>query len=211
MTSGSLRSWLCSLPGLGNDASTVAAFSDASVVDEDLQPLGYTMWEHVGFSAKRRKQMTQNDPWQPLFKDPVVTGATLMFRKRLVDACLPIPDSWIHDAWIAQIAAAHGRIVAVPEPLILYRQHSANVIGGKRLSLRSPAAKELRQIGRKGLGGARSFEIPAVAGSAISIGRDASPQDHAGALLLRSWNTLIDARTCPRIAFGVFRRYSLRS
>lgn len=135
---------------LERDANAVAVFSDASVVDEKLQPLGYTMWEHVGFTAMRRKQMTQDAPWQPLFKDPVVTGATLMFRKRLVDACLPIPESWVHDAWIAQIAAAHGKILAVEEPLVLYRQHSANVIGGKRLSLRS----QLRRadvVGRLGL------------------------------------------------------------
>lgn len=135
---------------LEDDESVVAAFSDASVVDETLEPLGYTMWEHVGFSAKRRKQMTQDAPWRPLFKDPVVTGATLMFRRRLVDACLPIPDSWVHDAWIAQIAAAHGKILPVEERLMLYRQHSSNVIGGKRLSLRA----QLRRadvVGRLGL------------------------------------------------------------
>ena len=133
-----------------NDTNAVAAFSDATVVDERLQPLGYTMWEHVGFSAKRRKQMTQKYPWQPLFKDPVVTGATLMFRKRLVDACLPIPDNWVHDAWIAQIAAAHGQILPVEESLILYRQHAANVIGGKRHSLRAQLQRA-DVIGRLGL------------------------------------------------------------
>jgi glycosyltransferase involved in cell wall biosynthesis len=135
---------------LEEDTSVVATFSDASVVDEKLQPLGYTMWEYVGFSAKRRNPMNLDRPWQPLFKDPVVTGATLMFRKRLVDVCLPIPDGWVHDAWIAQIAAAHGKIRPVEQPLILYRQHSSNVIGGRRLSLHAQMRKA-EAIGRKNL------------------------------------------------------------
>lgn len=135
---------------LEDEASAMAAFSDATVVDENLNPLGYTMWQRIGFSGKRRKQMTQDCPWQPLFKDPVVTGATLIFRKQLVDACLPIPDSWVHDAWIAQLAAAHGKILPVDEPLILYRQHSSNVIGGKRLSLRAQL-REANFVGRLGV------------------------------------------------------------
>ena len=127
-----------------------AAFSDADVVDDTLGPLGYTMWEQIAFSRDRQEQIAGDRPWEVLFKHPVVTGATLMFRKELVDACLPIPENWVHDAWIAQIAAAHGRIVAVPEPLVLYRQHPSNVIGGKRLSLRAQL-RTAETIGRVGL------------------------------------------------------------
>ena len=129
---------------------SVAVFSDADVVDDNLSPLGYTMWEHIAFSTERQEQIAGEHPWEVLYKHPVVTGATLMFRRELVDACLPIPDGWVHDAWIAQIAAAHGRIVAMPEPLILYRQHSANVIGGRRLSLRAQLRKG-ETIGRLAL------------------------------------------------------------
>ena len=128
----------------------VAVFSDADVVDDTLSPLGYTMWDHIAFSMGHQKRIAGDRPWEVLFKHPVVTGATLMFRRDLVDACLPIPDGWVHDAWIAQIAAAHGQIVVVPEPLILYRQHAANVIGGRRLSLRAQLRKG-ETIGRLGL------------------------------------------------------------
>ena len=133
-----------------NTSEVVAAFSDAVIVDDTLQALGYTMWKHIGFSRRRQEQMAGDRPWEVLFKDPVVTGATLVFRKDLVAACLPIPEGWIHDAWIAQIAAAHGQIVAQPEPLILYRQHPANVIGGKRLSLRAQL-RNAESLGRLGL------------------------------------------------------------
>ena len=135
---------------LERDPDVVAAFSDAQVVDDKLRAHGHTMWEHVGFSRWQQEQLAKARLWEVLFKHPVVTGATLVFRRELVDVCLPIPESWIHDAWIAQVAAAHGQILAVPEPLILYRQHSANVIGGRRLSLRAQLQKG-EAIGRIGL------------------------------------------------------------
>lgn len=132
------------------DPDVVAVFSDAVVVDADLKQLGYTMWRQVGFTQPRQRQIRENRPWEVLFKDPVVTGATLMFRRELLPYILPIPDSWMHDAWIAQIAASQGRLVAVKEPLILYRQHAGNVIGGKRLSL-SEQLHRANRLGRLGL------------------------------------------------------------
>jgi hypothetical protein len=129
---------------------TVAAFSDAEVVDASLNPLGYTMWQRIGFSSARQDQVREDRAWHVLFKDPVVSGATLMFKRKLIPFILPIPDCWVHDAWIAQIAASQGRLVAINEPLVLYRQHSANVIGGQRI----PFSEQLRQasmLGRLGL------------------------------------------------------------
>jgi hypothetical protein len=131
---------------LEEDAGTVAVFSDAEVVDAALQPLRYTMWEHIGFSDRRQRQFMDDRPWEAIFKDPVVTGATLMFRKTLNNKCLPIAGSWVHDAWIAQIAASQGRLWPIRDCLVLYRQHSANVIGGKRLAL----PEQLRRAGAVG-------------------------------------------------------------
>jgi hypothetical protein len=133
-----------------SDPNLIAAFSDAHVVDDKLQSLGYTMWEHIAFSRRRQEQLAGPRPWEVLFKHPVVTGATLLFRRTLVEACLPIPEAWVHDAWIAQLAAVHGAITATPEPLVLYRQHTDNLIGGKRISLHDQE-REGRRIGRAAL------------------------------------------------------------
>ena len=38
----------------------------------------------------------------------------------------------MHDWWYACVAAAFGRVVALPEPTMLYRQHGANAIGANR-------------------------------------------------------------------------------
>lgn len=127
-----------------------AVFSDAEVVDFDLVPLGYTMWQQVGFTKERRRLMQADRPWEVLFKDPVVTGATLIFRRELLPFILPIPDSWVHDAWIAQIAASQGQLVAVDEVLALYRQHGSNAIGGRRRTLSEQMGRAY-SLGRLGL------------------------------------------------------------
>lgn len=146
-----LPSKLCSLlSSLEKNPNGVAAFSDAWVVDAGLKPLGYTMWQQVGFTPVRQRLLVDDRPWDVLFKDPVVTGATLMFRRDLLPYVLPIPGGWMHDAWVAQVAASQGRLVSVDEPLILYRQHDCNVIGGKKLPL-FLQFHLAEALGRKGL------------------------------------------------------------
>ena len=116
-----------------------AAFSIADVVGADLLPLGYTMWQRVGFSSGEQMRMERGDGFAVLLKHSIVTGATLAFRSHLRDVALPIPAGWAHDAWLAHNAAARGRIVAIPEPLIAYRQHAGNVVGG----LAKPVVREI--------------------------------------------------------------------
>jgi glycosyltransferase involved in cell wall biosynthesis len=130
--------------------SSVAAFSDALVVDSHLHSLGYTMWQQANFTHQRQKLIQSDKPWDVLFKDPVVTGATLMFRRDLLPFILPIPASWVHDAWIAQIAGSQGPIVCIPQPLVLYRQHKNNVIGGRKVTFRDQMARA-RGLTRLGL------------------------------------------------------------
>ena len=45
----------------------------------------------------------------------------------------PIPEEWVHDAWIALLIATQSRVALVPEKLISYRIHSAQQIGVKQL------------------------------------------------------------------------------
>lgn len=111
-----------------------AAFSDAQVVDADLLPLGYTMWERVRFNAYEQARLARGEGFAVQLKHRIVTGATLAFHAELRDIALPIPASWPHDAWLSLLAAARGGLVAIPEPLIAYRQHADNLIGGRRKS-----------------------------------------------------------------------------
>ena len=113
---------------------TMAAFSDAEVVASNLEPFGYTMWQRVRFTQREQARFDRGLGFAVLLKHRIVTGATLAFKVSLRDTALPIPACWPHDAWLALIAAAQARLAAVPEPLIAYRQHDQNVVGGARKS-----------------------------------------------------------------------------
>lgn len=124
-------------PGVG------LAFSDAEVVDERVAPLGYTMWQRVGFSRNEQERMVAGDAFDVLLKHFVVTGATLAFRANLRPLLLPLPPEWHHDAWIASIAAAATTLRPIANTLVQYRQHGNNAVGGKRTSVITQGARGL--------------------------------------------------------------------
>jgi glycosyltransferase involved in cell wall biosynthesis len=104
-------------------------FSDALVVDERLRSLGYTLWQSIRFTPKEQRQLEEARTYEVLLKHSVVTGATMMFRAEFRDKFLPIPESWIHDGWIALMIGSVARLFPEPLPLIDYRQHPAHRIG----------------------------------------------------------------------------------
>jgi len=116
-------------------------FSNGFVTDSRLSRLGYTVWETYGLDEKSQRTLTGEDPLSFLIRRYAITGATMAFRSNLKKIILPIPEYWIHDAWISCLAASQGSIATVIEPLILYRQHEGNVIGGKRLSLQEEVSQ----------------------------------------------------------------------
>jgi glycosyltransferase involved in cell wall biosynthesis len=109
---------------------------EADVVDEDLQPCGYTT------SSLRRFQ-------RPPFSDlpPSFLGNSLAFRARLKSVILPIPSSSIflkghHDTWLGLVTLAWGGgVLSIPRPLQAWRQHRTQQSGGFP---RPPKAKLVR-------------------------------------------------------------------
>jgi len=120
---------------LAADAGAGLAFSDATMADEALRPLGYDLWDAITFTEEEQARVRGGDAVPVLLRHQVVTGATMTFRAALRPAVLPVPPCWIHDGWIAFLAAATGRLVPLPEPLVLYRQHDRNLIGARRRGL----------------------------------------------------------------------------
>ena len=132
------------------DAPDVGAvFSDAELVDAELNPLGSTLFEAVGFTPALQRLARRRGMFDVLLKGNVVTGATLAFRSEFRDLVLPISETSEHDAWIALMIAAVAPVVFVPRPLLRYRQHSANQIGAEVLGLgaRLNRAREQRLDG----------------------------------------------------------------
>lgn len=127
-------------------------FSDAQVVDDELNPLAYRLWEAVGFDRNAQQRFRKN-PHAVLLQRSIVTGATMAFRGTYKSVILPIapaaPNSWIHDAWISLVIASSAPVNYIPKPLISYRQHSRNQIGARKISFLKDIRKRLVKAGAR--------------------------------------------------------------
>lgn len=112
-----------------NEAHKGAVFTDAKIVDEQLNPLRNTLWESMEFTKSEQKRFAKGKAVEVLVKHNVVTGATMAFRSEFKDLILPIPAIWVHDGWIALLVAYVSDLAMIPEPLILYRQHPQQQVG----------------------------------------------------------------------------------
>src|SRR6266540_466474 len=110
-------------------------FSDAEIVDAELKPLGYRLWEALGIDRAEQAKFRNGRAFESLLRRYRVTGATMAFRSHYRHLVLPIPPSWVHDAWIALILAAVAPCELIKEPLIQYRQHTGQQHGGRKRSL----------------------------------------------------------------------------
>jgi glycosyltransferase involved in cell wall biosynthesis len=103
-------------------------FSDADVINDSDQLAGATLWQRLGFAGRRERDLLAGR-YTILAKHRFVTGATVMFRASLRDRLLPIGEGWIHDEWIALVAAAFSGLRPIDQPLIRYRIHDSQQVG----------------------------------------------------------------------------------
>jgi glycosyltransferase involved in cell wall biosynthesis len=107
-------------------------FCDSRVVNESLEPLGYTTFQITAFDKSRQRLVAEGRALEALMANIPVADATIIFRPSLLKSVLPIPEKWLPDAWTAIVAAATDGCAIVPQPLQSYRQHPQNLSGGKR-------------------------------------------------------------------------------
>ena len=130
--------------------------ADARLVDAGGEPLGFTLLQTLGVSDTDRAAVHAGRAIDAYLRRNIVTGATMMVRRELVERSRPFPAAWVHDEWMAMVAAATGLVDLLEEPLTDYRQHGGNQIGvtnldatGKLGRLRAPrAARNARLLER---------------------------------------------------------------
>lgn len=113
---------------LSESPSVAAVFSDAEVVDEQLSPLGYSMWQAFKFGESLQNQFSNGGALEVLLRSNFASGNTMAFRAQYKEAVLPIVANTDHDSWIALLIAAVGDVALIRERLIKYRQHSNQVV-----------------------------------------------------------------------------------
>jgi glycosyltransferase involved in cell wall biosynthesis len=111
----------------GSEDEPVLAHTDLQVAD--------LLGKAVAPSFMRMQKINHvtKEPLKTLLVQNFVTGCTVLINRPLIKAALPLPEnSLMHDWWLALIAASLGRLVFIPQPTALYRQHGRNAVGAKK-------------------------------------------------------------------------------
>jgi glycosyltransferase involved in cell wall biosynthesis len=133
-------------------------FSDARLVGSDGEPLGRSLLDTLEVSDNDKALIHRGKALVPLIRRNLVTGATVMFRRRLLESARPFPSGWVHDEWLAIVAATRGQIDLVELPLIDYRLHGSNQIGVVEPSLLYKLRRVFASRGDRNLRLARQFQ-----------------------------------------------------
>lgn len=107
------------------EPSVFAVVCDAELVDEHGGVIAPSILSRNGIP----------DEWEALFsrllRSNPVPGNCLSFRASFRNFLRPFPPEWEHDYWTLIMTTGLGRKVQVlKEPLVKYRQHQGQVIGG---------------------------------------------------------------------------------
>ena len=97
-------------------------YSDVIVIDADSNVTASHLSEvrsrHIFYSGK--------DALPHLLGKCFVVGCTTIMKTETAQAAIPFPKCVFHDWWLAVYAAATGKIVMAPKPLIKYRIYGGN-------------------------------------------------------------------------------------
>jgi glycosyltransferase involved in cell wall biosynthesis len=110
--------------------------TDASLVDAAGVRLPGALLASLDATRQELNEIHSGNGYRTLLRRNLVTGATTIFRASLVEIATPFPLHWVHDEWLAILAAAIARIDVIERELIDYRQHGSNQIGARRLTVR---------------------------------------------------------------------------
>ena len=118
------------------------AHSDSLLIDMSGEALGLTLFDTLRLSKRERLAIHNGNAFDVLCRRNVVSGATLVFRRQLLQMAGPTPYNYYPDEWLAIIAAGMGTVELIDRPMIKYRQHESNMVGATKKGL----IEELKQI-----------------------------------------------------------------
>lgn len=185
--------------------------TDARLVDGHGLPLGHTLFDALRVQSATRARVHAGDAFSVLLRRNVVTGATVMFRASLLERAMPFSESWVHDEWLALVAATIGTLDLLDRATVDYRQHGRNEIGVAKPSARANWGR-LTQPGKarneRLLGRARDFTSWCEKADDVSAGKRESAREKLAHEIVRSGlptNRL--ARVAPVLAERRTGRY----
>jgi glycosyltransferase involved in cell wall biosynthesis len=104
-------------------------YTNANLVNARGDSLDRSQFDALGVTAHELALVKTHRAFDALLVRNLVTGATAAFRRDLLQWACPFSEVWIHDEWLAIVAAATGEVDVIEPVLIDYRQHGGNQIG----------------------------------------------------------------------------------
>jgi glycosyltransferase involved in cell wall biosynthesis len=123
-----------------NKNKPVLIHTDLKVVDEKLRIISESMFKYQKLNLSNQYDIKK------IAIENIITGCTMMLNKNLAveSKCIP-KEAIMHDWWIAIITLREkGVIEFLNKSTIMYRQHSINTIGAKKVNLLYYAKKLLK-------------------------------------------------------------------
>ena len=117
--------------------TNLLVFSDADLIDSDGIQKGESLFHSLRVTNRELVEIQGETGFDTLLHRNIVTGATVLFKRDLLKLAGELPASWVHDEWLAMVAALHGAVAVETKKLIGYRQHGNNQIGAQRLTGRA--------------------------------------------------------------------------
>lgn len=103
--------------------------TDARRVDAAGNNLRGSLFNTLRVTAAEWRCIRGGRGFEVLLRRNMATGATIALRRSLMADARPFPVGWVHDEWLAIIAAAMGGFDGLEFALIDYRQHPGNQLG----------------------------------------------------------------------------------
>lgn len=107
------------------ETEAVLVCSDLSIIDQE----GNTNASSITEIRKRHIFKEGAGLALPLMVTNFVVGCAMMMKTETAKRALPFGNQFVHDQWLAVVAALEGSIAVIHKPLIRYRQHSNNQTG----------------------------------------------------------------------------------
>ena len=135
------------LPWFRDSGARSLVFCDATLINEAGAKMGGTLHDRLRIGSRERRRIDNGAAFEVLIRRNVVTGAATTFSRDLLQLALPFPPDWVHDEWLAIIAAASGEVRRSDKTLIDYRLHADNQIGVSDPSISARLARMLEPRG----------------------------------------------------------------
>ena len=109
--------------------------SNAKLIDSTGGDLSQSLFDAIEVQGFELDWIHTGRALDAFLRRNLVTGATTLFHRSLLQYALPFPKEWLHDEWLAIVAACIGLVDVMEDRLIDYRQHATNQIGARRETL----------------------------------------------------------------------------